>query len=107
MDSHPWVFLLGWFLQLGGMESDAVCCPVNRWIVSGEPAVSQYDHAVGIEGRDIEVHVLLLPGRKAYVQFNCLHDYGVTGAINKTESDGRLELWYTQPGDASPQTPCR
>jgi len=29
---------------------------------------------------------------KVYVQFNCLSDYGVTCAVNKTESDGRYGI---------------
>ena len=36
--------------------------------------------------------MLLLAGQKVYVQFNCLSDYGVTGAINKVESDSRYGI---------------
>ena len=36
--------------------------------------------------------MLLLTRRKAYVQFNCLSDYGVTGAVNKVESDSRYGI---------------
>ena len=41
--------------------------------------------------------MLLLAGRKAYVQLNCLSDYGVTGAINKTESDSRYGICSKVP----------
>ena len=41
---------------------------------------------------DIEIYMLLLARQKAYVQFNCLSDYGVTGAVNKAESDSRYGI---------------
>ena len=69
------------------MEINAALDPVNRWIVAGEPVVSEHEGATRVQGGDIEIHSLLLAGQEAYVQFNCLSDYGVTGTVNKMESD--------------------
>ena len=69
------------------MEFNAASDPVNRWVVVGEPAASEHEGATQVQGGDIEIHSLLLARQKLYVQFNCLSDYGVTGTINKMESD--------------------
>ena len=69
------------------MEFNAAFNPVNQWIVVGEPVVSEHEGATQVQGGDIKIHGLLLTRQKVYVQFNCLSDYRVTGAVNKTESD--------------------
>ena len=74
------------------MEIDAALDPVNRGIVAGEPVVSEHEGAARVQGGDIEIHGLLLAGREVYVQFNCLSDYGVTGTVNKMESDSRYGI---------------
>ena len=58
----------------------------------GEPAVSKHEGTARVQGGDIEIHSLLLARQKVYVQFNCLSDYGITGAINKTESDSGYDI---------------
>ena len=69
------------------MEFNAASDPVNQGIAAGKPVVSEHEGATQVQGCDIEIHGLLLTGQKAYVQFNCLSDYGVTGTVNKMESD--------------------
>ena len=86
------------------MEINAALDPVNWWIIVGEPAVSKHEGAAQVQGGDIEIHSLLLAGQKVYVQFNCLSDYGITGAVNKMESDSRHGICSKQ-GGAFPQIP--
>ena len=56
--------------------------------------MSEHQGTTQIQGGYIEIYGLLFAGREAYVQFNCLSYYGVTGTVNKVESDSRYGILF-------------
>ena len=56
----------------GGSELDTAQCPVNQWIVSGEPVMSENDPTVGVQWGDIA-------RGKSDREVGCFGDYGGGG----------------------------
>ena len=71
----------GWHLLQGGSELDTAQCPVNQWIVSGEPVTSENDPTVGVQRGDIECHQGDIAGGKSDRKVSCFGDYSGGGTI--------------------------
>ena len=66
----------------GGSELDTAQYPVNQWIVSGEPVMSENDPTVGVQWGDIA-------RGKLDREVSCFGDYSGGGTVEQTENDWR------------------
>ena len=62
--------------------------PVNRWIVEGEPVVSEDNLAFRIQQGQIEVHGGNVTGREHDGEIYCLSYYKIRGTVKESECNG-------------------
>ena len=65
----------------GGSELDTAQCPVNQWIVLGEPVMSENDPTVGVQQGDIEFHQGDVARGKLDRKVACFSDYSGGGTV--------------------------
>ena len=76
----------------GGSELDTAQCPVNQWIVSGEPVMSENDPTVGVQRGNIECHWGDIARGKSDREVGCFGDYSGGCTVEQTENDQRYRV---------------